>query len=148
MLAPIDSPVMYGFVSNLDMVNALAEKQPGFVWRLRNDNNNATSIKVFDNEFLIVNMSVWEDINVLFNFVYRSMHIDLFKRRKDWFEKMDKMHMALWYVSSGHIPPVAEALERLIYLRENNDTPFAFTFKKRFSAIEANQYTKAITPRR
>lgn len=132
MLGPIDSPVMKDFVSNLDPVNALAENSPGFVWRLKSDNNNATSIRIFDDDFLIVNMSVWKDMKALFDFVYKSAHVDIFKRRKEWFQKMGSMHMALWYIPAGKMPTVEEALERLVYLREHAETAYAFTFKKPF----------------
>lgn len=141
MLAPIDSPVMADFVSNIDSINALAEGSEGFVWRLVEENNNATSSKAFDDDFLIVNMSVWKDVDSLFNFAYKSNHIEIFKRRKEWFEKMPLMHMALWYVPGGHHPTLEEAKERLTYLQKNGDTPFAFTFRKRFSAAEAEAFT-------
>lgn len=133
MLAPIDSPVMKDFVENLDSINALAESSDGFVWRLKDDTNNATSIKVFDDDFIIVNMSVWENTDSLFQFVYRSDHVEIFKRRKEWFEKMPEMHMVLWYVPANHFPTVEEAIERLTYLRKKGETPFAFSFKKRFT---------------
>ena len=133
MLAPIDSPVMKDFVENLDSINALAESSDGFVWRLKDDTNNATSIKVFDDDFIIVNMSVWENTDSLFQFVYRSDHVEIFKRRKEWFEKMPEMHMVLWYVPANHFHTVEEAIERLTYLRKKGETPFAFSFKKRFT---------------
>ena len=133
MLAPIDSSLMEGFVANLDKINALAESSPGFIWRLKSDDNNATSIKVYDDDYIIVNMSVWENIDSLFEFVYRSAHVEIFKRRKEWFEKMMQMHMALWYVNPGHEPSTEEAKQRLNYLREHGETPYAFSFKKRFS---------------
>jgi Domain of unknown function (DUF3291) len=136
MLAPIDSPVMAEFVANLNSINALAEKGEGYVWRLKDDSNNATSIKIFDDDFLIVNMSVWENIDALFQFVYKTEHVEIFKRRKEWFEKMPEMHMALWYIPAAHLPTVAEAIERLNYLRNNGETPFSFSFKKRFSFEE------------
>src|SRR5258705_11355411 len=98
MLAPIDSPVMAEFVVNLDNINALAENSKGFNWRLKVDNNNATSIKIFDDDFLIVNMSVWKNTESLFQFVYQTNHVEIFKRRREWFEKMPEMHMALWYI--------------------------------------------------
>ena len=101
MLSPIDSPVMADFVANLDPVNLLAESSPGFVWRLRDDSNNATSISVFNDDFIIVNMSVWETIDSLSEFVYRSAHVDIFKRRREWFEKMPEMYMALWYIPAA-----------------------------------------------
>ena len=140
MQAPIDSPIMADFVSNLDNINALAEKSEGFVWRLKDDNNNATSIKIFNDDFLIVNMSVWKNADALFQFVYQSNHVEIFKRRKEWFEKMQEMHMALWYIPEGHLPTVSEATERLSYLRSNGETPFAFSFKKRFTIEESANF--------
>ena len=137
ILGAIDSPVMAEFVANLDPINSLAEKSPGFVWRLKDDNNNATSINVFDDDFIIVNMSVWENIDALFQFVYQSQHTEYVKRRKEWFEKMPEVYMVLWYVHAGHMPTVQEAVERLNYLRKHGETPHAFSFRKRFMVEEA-----------
>jgi hypothetical protein len=137
MLAPLESPVMTDFVLNLDVINTLAEASPGFIWRLKDDHNNATAIKVYEDEFLLVNMSVWKDIDSLFQFAYQSQHLEIFKRRREWFEKMAQMHMALWFVPDGHHPSVEEATQRLDYLRTHGETPHAFSFKKRFSADEA-----------
>jgi Domain of unknown function (DUF3291) len=141
MQAPIDSPLMADFVANLDNINALAEKSEGFIWRLKDNNNNATSIKIFNDDFLIVNMSVWKNADALFQFVYQSNHVEIFKRRKEWFEKMQEMHMALWYIPEGHLPTVSEATERLRYLRSNGETPFAFSFKKRYTIEESANFT-------
>jgi hypothetical protein len=140
MLAPIDSPVMADFVANLDAINTLAEKSVGFVWRLKDETNNATSVKVFNDDFLIVNMSVWQSADALFNFVYHSAHLEIFKRKKEWFEKMPEMHMALWYVTAGHRPTISESTDRLVYLQNNGPSPFAFNFKKRFTIEETLQY--------
>jgi hypothetical protein len=137
MLAPIDSPVMADFVANLDRINKVAENSNGFVWRLKDDSNNATSIRIFDDDFLIVNMSVWQSVDALFQYVYQSDHIEIFKRRAEWFEKMPEMHMVLWYVPEGSFPSVADAVERLTYLRSQGETPYAFSFRKRFSPEEA-----------
>ena len=139
MLAPIDSPVMADFVANLDRINGIAENSTGFVWRLKDDSNNATSIRIFDDDFLIVNMSVWQSVDALFQFVYQSGHLEIFKRRTEWFEKMPEMHMVLWYVPVGSTPSVADAVERLTHLRLQGETPYAFSFKKRFSSAEAEQ---------
>lgn len=142
MLAPLDSPVMAGFVANLDRINALAESSDGFIWRLKDDQNNAASFKIFDDDFLIINMSVWRSTEALLEFVYQSKHVEVFKNRRDWFEKLSEMHMALWYTPADHMPTVGEATERLTYLRTNGETPFSFTFKKRFSIEEAMAYVK------
>ena len=140
MLAPIDSPVMSDFVANLDRINRIAENSPGFVWRLKDDSNNATSIRIFDDDFLIVNMSVWQNTDALFQFVYQSDHLEVFKRRKDWFEKMPEMHMVMWYIPVGSVPSVADAVERLTYLRLQGETPYAFSFRKKFTAAEATMF--------
>jgi hypothetical protein len=134
MLAPIASPVMAEFVSYLDPINALAESSDGFIWRLKDDGNNATSIKMYDDDFIIVNMSVWRDIDALFHFTYRTSHTEVFRKRGSWFEKMPEMHYVLWWVPKGHQPTVAEAEERLNYIRANGETAKGFTFKKRFDA--------------
>jgi hypothetical protein len=140
MLAPIDSPVMAEFVANLDSINALAEGSNGFIWRLIDEGNNATSIKVYDDDFIIVNMSVWENAGALYQFVYQSHHVEIFKQRRQWFEKMSDMHMALWYIPKGYIPTAMDGVERLTYLRKNGDTPFAFSFKKQFTIDDLKNY--------
>jgi len=140
MLAPLDSPIMANFVANLDVINSLAESSKGFVWRLKDDHNNATSIKIYNDEFLLVNMSVWNDVESLFQFAYHSQHVEIFKMRKEWFAQMAPMHLALWFVPEGHQPLVEEATKRLDYLRTHGETPYAFNFKKRFSIDDAINY--------
>ncbi len=121
------------FVARLDEVNALADSAPGFVWRLQGEDGNATSIRAFDDELIIVNMSVWESPDDLAAFVYRSDHVAVMRRRKEWFEHLD-LHMALWWNPSGHLPTVEEAQARLAYLGEHGPTQFAFTFRERFGS--------------
>lgn len=133
MLAPLDSPVMKDFVANLDRVNTLAEASPGFIWRLKDDSNNATSIKVFDDDFLIVNLSVWQDVDALFNYVYKSDHREVLKRKTEWFSAMGEAHMAMWYVQPGAFPTAQQAAQKITYLREHGETPQAFTFRRRYT---------------
>jgi hypothetical protein len=142
MLAPIDSPVMAEFVANLDSINALAEGSDGFVWRLKDDVNNATSIRVYNDDFIIVNMSVWENANALHQFVYHSMHVEIFKQRKKWFEQMKDMHMALWYIPADYTPTASDGVERLDYLRANGETPHAFTYRSKFSIEDTLIYNR------
>ena len=115
----------------LDPINALADGTPGFVWRLQTEDGNATSIRAFDDDLMMLNMSVWESVEELTQFVYRSAHVDVMRRRREWFERIET-HMVLWWVPAGHIPSVDEALERLTHLRAHGPTPYAFTFKVRF----------------
>jgi hypothetical protein len=131
---PMDGPVMVEFMARLDEVNALAERTPGYVWRLKTDAGNATDIKVTDDPLFIVNLTVWRSIDDLFEFTYRSMHRELFKRRFDWFERSTTPTMVLWWQPAGSVPTVEEALARLRRLTDHGPTPEAFTFKQRFPA--------------
>jgi heme-degrading monooxygenase HmoA len=131
--AHMQDPVMQTFVDLLDHINALAEGSPGFVWRLKDDNNNATSLNPFGDDRVIVNMSVWDSLEALEKFVYKSQHFDVLKRRKEWFEKFGKPFMVLWYVPAGHRPTIEEAIEKLTQLQESGPSPAAFTFRERFS---------------
>jgi uncharacterized protein DUF3291 len=132
-IASMDSPVMADFINNTERINKLAEKSPGFIWRLKDDeSDNSYSIRAFDNEFILVNMSVWKDRKSLFDFVYNSAHVEIYKRRKEWFGKMPKMHMVLWYVEIGHEPTLEEGKERLKYLQEHGESKNAFSFKSKF----------------
>ncbi len=129
MLGPIDSPIMAEFVAQLDEINALAERSPGFVWRLVGTGNDATSLRPFPDDRVIVNMSVWASADALREYVYRSDHARVFKDRRKWFEKMGEAYTVLWWVPAGHTPTVEEAKERLLHLREYSETAHAFTFK-------------------
>ena len=131
-LAEMDDPIMHGFVSRLDEINALADNAPGFVWRLQTDEGDATSLRVFDNPMLIINMSVWRSVQDLKDFTYKTMHVEIFKERKKWFSKLGKPHMALWWVPKGHVPTLDEAKERLEHLTQHGPSEEAFTFSKVF----------------
>jgi Domain of unknown function (DUF3291) len=128
MTAPIDSPAMADFVANLDRINALAEHSPGYVWRLKTEDGNATVLRPFGEEYL-VNLSVWRDVEALYNYVYKSAHVEIMKRRKEWFERMRESYSVLWWVPEGQRPTTAEAKVRLQCLNEKGPTPEAFTFK-------------------
>ena len=130
----MDNPIMTDFIANTDRINALADESPGFVWRLvGEDDDDSYSIKAFDSEYMLVNMSVWKDRESLFTFVYKSAHLEIFRRKKEWFKKMPKMHMVLWYVEDGHIPTVEEGKERLNYLKKHGESKYAFSFKSKYS---------------
>lgn len=133
MVAPLDSPIMYDFVANLDRINALAEAAPGFIWRLKGDGNDATSLRPYEDDPIIVNMSVWESIEALHQYAYYSGHVEIFRRRAEWFEKMTAPAVALWWIPAGHIPTVAEAKSKLELLEKQGVTPLAFSFKQRFT---------------
>jgi len=132
--APLDTPLLADFVTQLDAVNALAEASAGFVWRLKSDSGNATDIRAYDDPLMIVNMSVWESIEALFDFAYRTSHTKVMNRRKEWFESLAGPHMVLWWIPAGTIPTVEEAKRRLDHLAAHGPTATAFTFKVRFTA--------------
>ncbi|TGD71095.1 DUF3291 domain-containing protein [Mangrovimicrobium sediminis] len=129
--APLDSPQLIDFVVNLDRINALADTSPGFVWRLQTEEGDATGIDHFGADY-IANLSVWESIDALHDYVYRSAHVEILRRKKEWFQKMPESHMVLWWVPAGHTPSIEEAGERLTLMREQGPGPQAFTFKKAF----------------
>lgn len=131
MKEPLDSPRMADFVANLDRINALAESSPGFVWRLQTDEGDATALRPLGDD-TIVNMSVWRDVAALHDYVYRSAHIEIMRRRKEWFERMTQAYTVLWWVRRGHRPSVIEAIERLNLLREHGPSAAAFTFRHAF----------------
>jgi hypothetical protein len=130
--APMDSPVMADFAKNLERINAVADSSPGFVWRLQTEEGDATSLRPFDNPNMLVNMSVWRDIESLQRYVYGSAHVELMRRRREWFERMPEAFLVLWWVPRGHRPTVTEAIARLEQLRKNGATPEAFIFRQAF----------------
>jgi len=134
ILAPTDDPLVKDFMDNLDRINALAESQPGFVWRLVGEGeNNATDIHAFDDPMLLMNMSVWRDVDSLAAFVYRTAHRDFMRRRREWFAPMET-YMTLWWVPAGHRPTPAEGAARLELFRKMGPTPEAFSFRQPFPA--------------
>ena len=132
MLAPIDDPIMADFVAQLAPVNALADSSPGFVWRLQTESGDATSIKVYEDDMIIVNLTVWEDVESLREFVYKNAHHQVLRERKRWFEKFDGPYYALWWAPAGQLPTIEEAKTRMDHLRAHGDTEQAFSFGKAF----------------
>jgi hypothetical protein len=129
---PLDGPIMAGFVERLDEINALADGSPGFVWRLQTGEGNATYVRPYDDERIIVNLSVWRTVDELHDFVYRTAHAAIMRRRQEWFSKFQGSYVALWWVPENHLPSLDEAKKRLAHLEQNGPTPFAFTFRDRF----------------
>ncbi len=126
-----DAPELVEFGARFEEINALADDSSGFVWRLQTEDGDATAIDYFGPEYL-VNMSVWEDVESLHEYVYRTAHNEVMARRKEWFERMLEVYSVLWWIPAGTIPTIAEADQRLQSLRQNGPTAEAFTFKKMF----------------
>ncbi len=117
ILAPLDNPIMMEFVDSLDRVNALADASPGFVWRLKTEDGDATGTRPYQDELILVNLSVWETSSALQDYVYRNQHKEIMRKRRQWFAPFDGAYYALWWIKAGHLPTVEEAKERLDYLR-------------------------------
>jgi len=138
MKEPIESPGMADFVANLDRINALAESSPGFVWRLQTEDGNATAVRPMGDDTL-VNMSVWRDVESLNKYVYQSAHVEIMRRRKEWFERMRESYVVLWWVRKGHRPSIREAIAKLELLRAQGPTAEAFTFRHAFGPPDVAQ---------
>ncbi|MGF1827415.1 DUF3291 domain-containing protein [Vibrio splendidus] len=134
---PLDAPEIKEFVDNLELVNGIAESSEGFVWRLKDESGDATNIQAFDDPNMIVNMSVWDSVDSLKNFMFRTHHRDFMRRKGDWFHRLPEDTYVLWWIEEDHIPTLEEAIERLEHLREIGDSPYAFTFKTNFTESEA-----------
>ncbi len=138
MVAPLESPEMSEFVDNLGPINALAEQSPGYVWRLQTEEGDATALQPFGDDWL-VNMSVWADVKSLKNFVYQSAHIEIMRRRREWFVKIPEVYTVLWWIPKGHIPTIEEAKQRLARLRVAGPGPEAFSFRNVYPVPEPHQ---------
>lgn len=132
LVAPEGDERVQEFFDELDRINALADESPGFVWRLKSDEGNATDIHATVDPRLLVNMSVWENADTLFDFVYKGGHTPVMARRREWFERSAGAYQVLWWVPRGHEPSVDEALAKLWHLDRYGPTEFAFTFKSQF----------------
>ncbi len=131
-LYPMDDQRMSRFVEQLDAINALADNSPGFIWRLQSESGNATDIVVDDDPMLIVNMSVWRDVDALFEFAYKTAHRQVIADRRQWFKRPDGAYQVLWWVRAGHEPSVDEGMAKLRLLRTSDPGAQAFTFKVKF----------------
>jgi hypothetical protein len=132
LIAPLDSPQLADFVALLPEINALADRSPGFVWRLTDDTGtDATSLRPFGPD-TIVNLSVWESLDRLRDYAYRSAHLTVLQRRREWFKPHGRPYQVLWWLEAGRRPTVAEAAQRLAMLDERGPTPDAFTFRAVF----------------
>jgi hypothetical protein len=123
---PTDDPRLADFMNNLDLVNGLAERSAGFVWRLKDESNNATNFRPFPDPMMAVNLTVWESVEALERYVWQTVHKRFYGRRGEWFEKLDGPHFVMWWVPAGHLPTVSEAKERLEYFAVHGPSEYAF----------------------
>lgn len=137
LLAPLDSPQLAGFVARLVEINALAEAAPGFVWRFQTEDGDATALRPYDDDRVLVNFSVWQSPEALHQFVFRTGHAEVMRQRREWFERMTDAYAVLWWVPAGHRPTVREAIDRLELLRAQGDSAEAFSYRRLFPPPDA-----------
>jgi Domain of unknown function (DUF3291) len=135
---PLTSNRLAEFVALLEPVNALADAAPGFVWRLQTEDGDATAVRAFDDDTLIVNMSVWESLDALAEFVFGGFHAEVMRRRREWFARLRDPYTVAWWVAAGERPTVADAEDRLASLREHGSTSYAFTLQRAFAAPDSS----------
>lgn len=128
----IGDPIMKEFVDNLEKVNEIAENSDGFVWRLKDEDNNATNFNPYNDEQIIVNYSIWENIETLEHYMYKTFHSEFLKRRKEWFQTFGQVSTAMWWVKKGEIPDITEAMEKLDYLQKNGASEIVFNFRQKY----------------
>jgi hypothetical protein len=126
LIAQQGDPRMDEFFANLDRINAIAERMPGFVWRLKSDSGNATDIRPFEDPTLLLNMSVWEDVESLEKFVFQTAHVNIYRKKTNWFVPDNGTHFVMWWIDAGHIPTPDEAMERLKHLEAHGASEHAF----------------------
>jgi hypothetical protein len=142
MLTSTEDPSMKDFVDNVPRVNQIGMDTPGFVWILKGDGGDAMALRPFGQDVLI-NMTVWENIDALFQYAYYSDHAQFFRRRAEWFHKAVEAMVVLWWIPAGHEPTLEEADARIQHLRQYGPTPYAFTFKQRFTTDELLAWEQA-----
>jgi hypothetical protein len=135
LLRPLDHPGTADFVAALAPVNAIADAAPGFVWRLQTEDGDATAIRVLDDDLVIVNLTVWESLEALRAFVFDGRHLEVLRRRRDWFERRPGPASVLWWIPPGTLPTPQEGLRRLALLAEHGATPEAFDFAHPFEPV-------------
>ena len=132
--APLDDPMMADYIALRPIIDALARRSPGFIWRRNGAGSKAKETDLYDDQMIIANISVWATLEDYYNFVYKSQHLEVLNRRSEWFQPFEGPFHAMWWVPQGHLPTAEEARERLEYLRSYGETPYAFSFAKTFSA--------------
>jgi hypothetical protein len=133
MKAPLDDPSMTEFAAALNEVNAVADRSPGFVWRLQTASGNAADIQAYSDPKMLINLSVWQSVEQIKDYVYKTLHGEFFIRRRNWFERYQGEHLALWWIPADCLPTVEEGKAKLEQLALTGDSPECFTFAKPYS---------------
>jgi hypothetical protein len=127
---PLDDPRMAEFVDNVERVNGLAEQIEGFVWRLQDESGHAMGMTVYGDPRLLPNLTVWDNVQALERFVWRTLHRRFYERRAEWFVPVEGPPLALWWIPAGYRPPLAEGVERLDHLKAHGPSDHAFGWEQ------------------
>ncbi len=129
LIAPTDDPRVAEFMDNLDRINGLGKRMPGFVWMMEGSGEPGTGntdVKLDGDPQFVANLTVWQDFDSLSTFVYQTLHKKFMERRTEWFEVLGDKHFVMWWVPAGHQPTIDEAMDRLKHLQQNGETDHAF----------------------
>ncbi|MGK7755471.1 MULTISPECIES: DUF3291 domain-containing protein [unclassified Roseovarius] len=132
LVAPTDDPRVAEFMGALDRVNGMGKRMPGFVWMMEGSGEPGTGNtenSIGDDPQFVANLTVWEDVESLENFVWNTVHRQFYERRAEWFEVMGEMHFVMWWVPQGHTPTLDEGIARLEHLRAQGDSDHAFGWR-------------------
>lgn len=129
LVADVDDPRVAEFMTNLDRVNGLGKRSPGFVWMMEGSGEPGTGnteTKIGGDPLFVANLSLWEDVASLEHFVFNTIHRQFFEKRAQWFEAMADQHFVMWWVPQGHRPTLDEGLARLEQRKTQGDSDDAF----------------------
>ena len=129
LLAPTDDPRVKDFMDNLDLVNGVGKRMPGFVWMMEGSGEPGrgnTDIKIDGDPQFVSNLTVWESVSALETYVWGTVHKQFYDRKAEWFEVLGQQHFVMWWTPEGHLPTLDEGLARLQHLRDNGDSDHAF----------------------
>ncbi len=129
LIAPTNDPRVAEFMENLDRVNGLGKRMPGFVWMMEGSGEPGTGntdAHIGDDPQFVANLSVWETPEQLQTFVFDTVHARFMARGKKWFEGLVQMHFVMWWVAEGTQPTLDQALEKLSYREKHGDSDAAF----------------------
>ena len=128
--APIGDPIVAPFVNALDKINSIADRMDGFVWRHIDDIGNATNTQNSSDECVIYNASIWKDVPSLEQSVWGTLHAKFYEQRTKWFNAMDAMSFAMWWIPPDTVFTPDEAMVRLSHLKANGPYKKAFGWQE------------------
>ena len=137
--ATIDDPPVAECADALEEINALADKGPDFVWRLQTEQCNASGTHTSRDEPFTINKSVWETADDLSQYVCRTERVGSLRNRRGCFDRMDELHVSMWWIKAGQVPSIDEGMAGLDRSRRNGAAAQAFSLRKPFEPAPAGR---------